>query len=208
MKSSAPHWEQFSHSRLTRIFSENKEVIDIGGSLRLYSEKGNIQNKTYEWLRPLVEKVEYKVMDPVPDYHPDIVGDIHAIPFPDNSVESYLCIAVFEHIENPHLAAKEMYRTLKPGGMCFVYAPFLYPYHAERGYYGDFFRYTEEAFRHLFKDFSTIEVCNVRGALETWVYLSPIRKIPFIQRFARFIDRVTGKTRSRQTSGHNVFLIK
>jgi SAM-dependent methyltransferase len=208
MQNSQPHWEQFSRERLTRIFSENKEIIDIGGSLRLYQEKGNIQSGTYEWLRPLVEKVSYKVLDPVPDYHPDIVGDIHALPFPDSSVEAYLCIAVLEHIEDPHQAAREMYRTLKPGGMCFVYAPFLYPYHAERGYYGDFFRYTEEAFRHIFKQFKTIEIVNVRGAFETWIYLSPLRRIPGIQRIARVIDHMTGKSQSRQTSGHNVFLIK
>ena len=29
--------------------------------------------------------VDYKIMDVVPDYNPDIVGDIHNMPFADNS---------------------------------------------------------------------------------------------------------------------------
>ncbi len=191
--------------KLTRIFSENTEVIDIGGSLRI---RGNWITNDYEWLKPAVEKVTYKILDPVPDYHPDIVGDIHALPFKDNEVSAFLCIAVMEHIENPHVAAHELYRTLKKGGMCYVYVPFLYPYHAERGYYGDFWRYTEEALRHIFKEFPTIEIVNVRGALETWIYLSPFRRIPGIQPLSRFLDRILGKSRSKQTSGYQVFLQK
>ncbi len=191
--------------RLFRIFRENSEVIDIGGSLRI---RGNWVTHDYDWLKPAVEKVTYKILDPVPDFNPDIVGDIHALPFPDNAVSAFLCIAVMEHIENPYQAAKELYRTLKPGGMCYVYVPFLYPYHAERGYYGDFWRYTEEALRHIFKDFKTIEIVNVRGALETWIYLSPFRAIPGIQKLSRLLDRWLGKSHSKQTSGYQVFLIK
>lgn len=201
-------WQKFNREKLTKIFTEKKRVIDIGGSLRLSGTGTNWHSDRYEWIRPLVEKVEYKVLDPVAEYGADIVGDIHQLPFKDNEIDAYLCIAVMEHIENPHTAASEMYRTLKPGGYLFVYVPFLYPYHAERGYYGDFWRYTEDSLRHLFKGFSSIEICNVRGALETWIYLSPLRTIPFLPVVARVCDRLLGKTATKQTSGYNVFLVK
>jgi len=59
--------------------------------------------------------VDYKILDQVGDYCPDIVGDIHNLPFLDNSQEAIICIAVLEHVENPIKAMEEMYRTLKPG---------------------------------------------------------------------------------------------
>ena len=140
-------WDKFSREKLLRIFQEKKSVIDIGGGLRVLKEKGNRYDTSREWIRPYLEKVDYKILDPVSDYGPDIVGDIHNLPFEDSSQEAILCIAVLEHVEDPFKAVFEMRRVLKPGGYLFVYAPFLYYYHAEKGYYKDFWRFTE--FWHL-----------------------------------------------------------
>ena len=66
----------------------------------------------------------YQVMDPTLEYHPDIVGDIHALPFQDSSQEAIICLAVLEHVEDPWLACRELWRVLKPGGYCLIYVPF------------------------------------------------------------------------------------
>ena len=92
-------------------------------------------------------------MDPVPDYNPDIIGDIHNLPLENESIDAIICIAVLEHIKNPFKAFEEMYRVLKKGGYCFIYVPFLYRYHAQNGYYGDFWRYTEDSIKHLSEKF-------------------------------------------------------
>lgn len=202
------HWEQFARERLEKIFTDKETIIDIGGSLRLDRSRGNIENDSHAWLRPLVEKKKYLILDPVPDYHPDIVGDIHALPMEADSQEAILCIAVLEHVHNPIVAVEEMYRVLKPGGYLFVYVPFLYPYHASPGYYGDYWRFTEDAMRLLFKPFSTIELVNNRGAIETWWYLTPLRAIPGSQKCAGFLDRLARKTRTKQASGYTLFAIK
>ena len=190
------------------MFSEITSVVDIGGGLRISKEKGNRYDKTKEWILPLVEKVDYKVLDPVSDYNPDIVGDIHDLPFSDNSQEAIICIAVLEHVENPIKAVREMHRVLKPGGFCFVYIPFLYYYHADIGYYKDYWRFTGDAIDMLFKDFSSVEKQSVRGALETWIKLSPLGRIKLFLALANLIDSITGKIKSKQVSGHNIFLIK
>lgn len=201
-------WDTFFKDRITRILTENKTVIDIGGGLRVAKDKNNRYDKRREWARPLLERITYRVLDPVPDYNPDIVGDIHDLPFEDDSVDALLCIAVLEHVENPITAMQEMYRVLKPGGQLFIYVPFLYYYHAEEGYYGDYWRFTKDTLKLLSADFSHSEIVSVRGALETWVKISPLGRSRSICACAYMLDKLTGKSNSAQTSGYNVFLVK
>jgi len=201
-------WNEFFQEKIIKIFTEKKSVIDIGGGLRVLQDRGNRYDKNRAWILPYLQKVDYKILDPVPDYQPDIIGDIHSLPFPDNSQEAIICIAVLEHVENPFKAFKEMHRVLKPGGYCFIYTPFLYYYHAEPGYYHDYWRFSKDALELLSKDFSTMEIQNVRGAVATWLKISPIGRFKLLMAVANFFDKALGKVSSRQTSGYNIFLVK
>lgn len=207
MKGMTP-WDTFAREKLTKIFREKKTVVDIGGGLRAVKDRGNRYDPANAWMAPLIANVDYKILDPVPDYHPDIVGDIHKLPLPDDSQDALICVAVLEHVENPSAAVKEMHRALKPGGYCFVYVPFLYYYHAEAGYYKDFWRFSRDAVELLFKDFRTVEVMGVRGAIATWIRVSPLGRFKFIEKFANVLDRLFRKVNSRQVSGHYIFLTK
>lgn len=201
-------WEKFYKEKISKIFTEKKRIIDIGGGLRVIKEKNNRYDAANEWIRPLIEKVDYKILDPVPDYNPDIIGDIHDLPFPDSSEDAIICIAVLEHVENPIKAYQEIYRALKPGGYCLIYVPFLYYYHAEKGYYGDYWRFTKDTLRMLSKPFSSFEIVPVRGAIETLVRLTPLGRNTLLNPLWHFLDRITGKLQSDQVSGYYVFLIK
>jgi SAM-dependent methyltransferase len=201
-------WDAFFELKITQIFTEKKLVLDIGGGLRISRDKNNRFDPRRDWILPYLDTVEYKIMDPVPDYHPDIVGDIHAMPFVDNSQEAIICMAVLEHVENPFIAMKEMYRVLQKGGYCFIYVPFLYYYHPEVGYYADYWRFTKDALKLLSKDFSNVEIQSVRGAIGTWVRLSPLGRYGWIQSLATIADKIYGKLDSKQVSGYNVFLVK
>src|SRR3989338_6849973 len=203
-----PSNAQFSKTYLGKIFREKHSIIDIGGGLRLLDDKGNRHTTEHQWLREYLDKVDYKILDPVPDYHPDIVGDIHHLPLQDESVDAIICVSVLEHVENPLQAVTEMRRVLKKGGYCFIYVPFLYYYHAERGYYKDYWRFSEDAVRLLAKDFTSIVLENTRGALETWLKISPLGRVGFLIAVDRLADSFFRKTRSKQTSGYQVFLVK
>lgn len=200
-------WDKFRHDRLEKIFTEKKLIVDIGGTLRIDSSKNNRKNEdSHAWLSAYLETVDYKVLDKIPDYKPDIVGDIHNLPFEDNSIDAIICIAVLEHVEEPQKAVREMYRVLKPGGYCYIFAPFLYYYHPMPGYYGDYYRFTRQGFEYMTKDFSQVEIQNLLGAVATVMNL-----FPFFSKRTRvfqWVDKLTKKDSSNQTSGYDVFCIK
>lgn len=201
-------WSEFSAEKYKKIFEEKKTILDIGGGLRLVKEKNNRISGANDWLMPYLANVEYKILDPVPDYNPDIIGDIHNLPLADNSYDAIICSAVLEHVENPIQAFKEMYRVLKSGGYLYVYVPFLYYYHAEKGYYGDYWRFTEDSLRLMGKPFSQVELMPVGGAIETWIRISPLSRMRSLFPLWQFLDRVTGKIHTKQVSGYKMFLIK
>jgi len=201
-------WDRFFKEKMTLLLSEKRSVVDIGGGLRISNKKGNRYDKEREWMLPLLTGIKYVILDTVPDYKPDIVGDIQALPLEDNSQEAIVCLAVLESVPDPFKACEEMYRVLEVGGYCFVYLPFLYYYHAEKNYYKDYWRFSKDALPVLFKNFSNMEIMAIRGALGTLVRLSPLGRFKFIENCAYFLDRITGKLTSNQVSGYYIFLKK
>jgi SAM-dependent methyltransferase len=67
------------------------------------------------------------------DLHPEgfiipgrscVRADLNApLPFSDREFDAMACIEGIEHIENPHLLAREAYRILAPGGRLFISTP-------------------------------------------------------------------------------------
>lgn len=197
--------EAFTKEKLTKLFTEKKSVLDIGGGLRISTKQGNRYDPKRAWIAELATHVDYSIMDPVPDFHPDVVGDIHHMPFADETYDAIICESVLEHVEDPIRAAQELYRVTKKGGYCYVYVPFLYYYHAEKGYYKDFWRFTEDSIRYMFKDFSSLELSPVRGPIETWLHLNPFTQR--IETIGKWIDSLR-KRSSPQVSGYTIFLVK
>ncbi|MBI2030301.1 class I SAM-dependent methyltransferase [Candidatus Kaiserbacteria bacterium] len=200
-------WDIFFEEKIKKIFDDKDIIIDIGGGLRVDAKRnnrGNQNQRLAEYIR--VSDKQYKVLDKVSDYHPDLVGDVHHLPLADESVDAVICIALLEHVENPIQAVNEIYRVLKPGGYFYIYVPFLYYYHPMPGYYGDFYRFTYDGVRYLTRDFKQVEIQNVRGAFATIMNLFPF----FSKRTRVFdiLDSILRKTRSRQTSGYAAFCVK
>lgn len=202
-------WGTFYKNRLTRLIREKKEILDIGGGLRIDTSRSN-RHDTHSWIHELIQEegVSYKVLDYVDTFKPDIIGSVEDLPLLDNSQKAIVCLSVLEHVENPIQAAKELYRVLEPGGYCLVYVPFLFYYHAERGYYKDYWRFTEDSLNSIFKPFSVLEIQSVGGPLETLVRLSPLGKWSLFQDSAYLLDKLFGKLGSKQTSGYTIFLQK
>ena len=113
-------WEQFFERAIRDIFQPGARILDVGAGLRIDASRGNREDPSRAWIKPLVAKTTYLVLDPVPTYHPDIVGDVMALPMGDEEFDSVICLAVLEHLPRPWIAVQEMYRVLKPQGRVLI----------------------------------------------------------------------------------------
>lgn len=79
----------------------------------------------------------------------DAIADVHRLSkfFGPESFDIVLTEAGFEHFKYPHLAAHEIMKTLKPGGLVFVQTHQTFPIHAVPH---DYFRFSVEALKSLF----------------------------------------------------------
>ncbi len=147
-------------------------VLEIGAGEQYY-------RKTLEPLGNLL------VMD-VSWYGPtDLLGDAHAIPLRDQSVDAICVIEVLEHLSRPWVFFEEAARVLRPGGVLFGVTPQYCPTH---GFPHDYFRYTRGGLTSLSQSagLDLREAWPVGGAWATllrWYWSNrsrenPLRRVP------------------------------
>ena len=100
---------------------------------------------------------------------PDRVDDITKSTFPDNSFDVITIMEVLEHVTNPHAAASELKRILKPGGRLILSTPFIFPLHDRPM---DFFRYTKYGLQHLFGDLDDLVIEEQNNWAEAMLILN------------------------------------
>jgi SAM-dependent methyltransferase len=89
------------------------------------------------------------------------VGDGHAIPLADASVDGVVAEAVLSCVLEPWVVAQEIHRVLRTNGIVFADSPFMQQV-AEGPY--DFTRFTHSGLRWLFHGFERIDSGVVAGA--------------------------------------------
>jgi SAM-dependent methyltransferase len=90
--------------------------------------------------------------------HIHIYGSLNEIPKPDNTFDTIVCIAVLEHVDNPHKVISEFYRVIKPQGYVVASVPFLQPEHKVPT---DFRRYTRDGLKLLFEEAGFTEIRTI-----------------------------------------------
>lgn len=107
---------------------------------------------------PDVEIVAFDIFaSPVTQF----IGDGHAIPLADGSIDGVVIQAVLEHVVEPGLVVSEIYRVLREGGIVFAGTPFMQQVHLGPW---DFTRFTDSGHRYLFRRFEHIDSGAVTGA--------------------------------------------
>jgi SAM-dependent methyltransferase len=101
-------------------------------------------------------------LDLVGAHRPDVVADLHALPFKDDVFDTLLNIAVLMHCERPWEVVQEFRRVLKNGGIVICDMPFLQPVQNDPT---DYYRLTQEGLRALFEyyGFETLELHYMHG---------------------------------------------
>ncbi len=101
----------------------------------------------------------------------DIVSDAGRLAICDEAVDCTVCTGTLEHLPNPWVAAREIARITKPGGVVYVDAPFMQGYHADPE---DYWRFTCNGLKVLFPDFEEIESGVHIGPASglCWVFVS------------------------------------
>lgn len=204
----AMHRDEFLRAKL-RILGNTGHILDIGGGLRVSRDRGNrFDAERAAWILPLLNGCKYEIADPVDTYNPDIVADIHNMPFEDGSLTALICLSVFEHIENPFAAVSELYRVLKVDGSCLAWVPFLFPYHAAPGYYDDYWRFTEAGCRQLFKKFAAVEVQRTSGMVEAITHVTPFGRWSAFRKLSVALDRLVPRPHDNKSAGYYIFATK
>lgn len=121
------------------------------------------------------EQYDYFALDLNPGADNVIYGDICTTDFLNNwqkQIEQFDTIYsnnVFEHLEKPWLAAENIFKLLKVGGVCITIVPFAARYHESPG---DYFRYTHKGLVSLFQSAGSIEVLesgyDIVGRRNNW----------------------------------------
>jgi len=116
-------------------------VLDVGSKLSPYRE----------W----IPSTRYLRLDIDPKSGPDLCCDVTDIRAGAAEFDAVIATEVLEHLPEPQRAIDEFLRILKPGGVCILSTRFICQYHADPQ---DYFRYTGDGLRHLFRRFSKVEV--------------------------------------------------
>lgn len=140
-KSSPGRWQRI-HALITPLLLESN--ITSGAMLEIGGRK-NPRNECFPQFSYTALDLDGKPHSSVAVVKADIT---HCPQIPDASFDFIFSLDVFEHISKPWLAASEIRRILKPGGLTFHSTLFSWRYHPCPI---DYWRYTPECLIALFE---------------------------------------------------------
>src|SRR5271154_5761361 len=152
-------------------FQESIQSKDIGEVIEFGTAQAVPGRSTHSLaLFPNLQRSQYTMVDIKAGADVDVVADLHSLP-PEwtNRYDACIASAVFEHLERPWIAAKEIARILAPGGICYVSTHQTFPLH---GYPRDFFRFSTDALALIFSD-AGLDILAVGYANRTKIILPP-----------------------------------
>lgn len=123
------------------------DVLEVGSRAR----SGNLYRS---WLPA---GATYVGFDIVPGENVDVVGDVHCLSssFPAEGFDAIFSVSTMEHLAMPWVAAAEMNRVMRPGGLVFIASNQTWPVHDSPW---DFYRFSEDSWATLFNKYSGFEI--------------------------------------------------
>jgi len=165
--------------KISKAHSRRGLYEGLGDSIDRYVDAGNDKCLNVGSGGVIAETIAKAGCQPVSldideDRSPDVVGsvmDMHM--FPDNEFDVIFLMEVLEHVKNPFLAADEIFRILRPGGILIGSTPFILGIH-DAPY--DYYRFTKYGLEHIFEDFQQ-EMLNSRNDGFAAASVIPLRRL-------------------------------
>jgi SAM-dependent methyltransferase len=140
---------------MRQVPGQNLRVLDVGGRYQPY--------------RPLIQARvrQYVAVDVVETLLVDVVARGEQLPLSSDTFDVAIATLVFEYFPEPRVAAKEIHRILKPGGVLIMSVAAVCPRATEEEHW----RYLPAGLRFVLSDFSTVqivpEVSSIGGFFRT-----------------------------------------
>lgn len=141
-------------------------------------------------LRPLFPGRPYVGLDLRPGPGVDVVADAAALPFPDASQGTVLCLETLEHVFELPRALAEIERVLMPGGLLIASTPFHFHLHAHPD---DYWRLSPSAWSRLLAGYAARAVGAVGPASRPHTVLALAWKSPAPVDAAARLERAAGE---------------
>ena len=147
----------------TRLFKQFKRlktgvVVDIGAGDSPYKDK--------------IPHTKYYTVDSKGD--PDYLYDARKLPIKTRTVDTVICTEMLEHVKDPKKIVREIYRILKPSGICILTTRFIQPYHEDPK---DYYRFTWDSLQDIFKQFRVVEIYSHGNRFQTIWHLITCGKL-------------------------------
>lgn len=128
-------------------FLNRSKMINSPRVLELGTKRSGKESTTHECWVPNAS--EFIRSDYQQGLDVDVIADIHKLSdvFGVESFDIIISCSTFEHIKYPHLAAHEIIKTLKKGGILFLQTHQTFPLHS---FPYDYFRFTIDGIQSLF----------------------------------------------------------
>ena len=119
-------------------FKKKALILDVGGIKN--NKRGQFKIEDYD--------LNIKYLNIVSKTNPDFLCDAIKIPVKKNHFDGIICSQLLEHVAEPPIVLKEIYRVLKPKGKLLLTVPFIYRIHPDPNDYG---RYTDQYWKEILR---------------------------------------------------------
>lgn len=183
-------WPNFYHFITNLIVPVLFNGLTVKRFLKRFPEDGRLSILNVG-AGPIRYHVDAVGVDLFPFMATDVLADAAELPFADAVFDVTCSEQVLEHVSRPFDMVHEMIRVTKPGGLVYIGAPFVYPYHPSPK---DYTRWTFDGLCELTKKCQVVEKGMMAGPtsgmlsiLAVWFSILVSFGYPPVQKFLAYV---------------------